>query len=275
MDCPLLIDSTHKRWLFGSLLAATFAVGLYYWLARTSTSEVRGGSVVGMWYGIGGALLMVYAGLLAAHRKLLRWPLIPARSWWLKGHIWLGLLSGVLILCHSGFRWGGTLERILWLVFALTLLTGIFGLWLQQFLPRLLAGRVPQETPYEQIPHVARVLEQKAEAMIDLLCEDARLDEGTRARLREVFEGDIRPFLARQPGPEKAEADFTRLHALPGLMMLKDQVAQLEQWCLERRHLDEQERLQRWLHGWLLVHVPLSIALLVLGLAHALGSLYF
>src|SRR5260370_29036805 len=99
MDCPLLIDSTHKRWLFGSLLAATFAVGLYYWLARTSTSEVRGGSVVGMWYGIGGALLFVYAGFVAAPRKLLRWAPIPAPSWWLKGRSWLGVLSGGLILC--------------------------------------------------------------------------------------------------------------------------------------------------------------------------------
>jgi hypothetical protein len=271
----LLIDSTHKRWLFGTVLAGTLAVGVYVWLARTATREVTGGSTIGLWYGIGGALLMVFAGLLAAHRKLLRWPLIPPRSWWLKGHIWLGLLSGVLILCHSGFRWGGTLERLLWVVFVLTLLTGILGLWLQQFLPRLLAGRVPQETVYEQIPHVARVLLLRADALIGLLCADTNLEENTRAKLRLVFENDIRPFLARQPGQEKGDADLTGLHALPGMMMVQDQVAQLEQWCLERHRLDEQERLHRLLHGWLLVHVPLSIALLVLGLAHAVGSLYF
>jgi hypothetical protein len=273
MDCPLLIDSTHKRWLFSTVLAGTLAVGLYGWLAHTATRGVTGGSMVGLWYGIGGSLLMVFAGLLAAHRKLLRWPMIPARSWWLKGHIWLGLLSGVLILCHSGFRWGGTLERLLWIVFALTLLTGILGLWLQQFLPRLLAGRVPQETPYEQIPHVARVLVQKADALIDSLCADASLEEDTRAKLRLVFESDVRPFLARPSGGDKADADLAGLRVIPG--MVKYQIAELEQWCLERRRLDEQKRLHRWLHGWLLLHVPLSIALLVLGLAHAVGSLYF
>ncbi|HMF19753.1 MAG TPA: hypothetical protein VKE98_21285 [Gemmataceae bacterium] len=269
----MLIDSTHKRWLIGTVLAGTLAVGLYGWLARTASREVTGGSMVGLWYGIGGSLLMVFAGLLAAHRKLLRWPMIPARSWWLKGHIWLGLLSGVLILCHSGFRWGGTLERLLWTVFALTLLTGILGLWLQQFLPRTLASRVPQETPFEQIPHVARVLVQRADALIDSLCADALLDEGTRAKLRLAFESDIRPFLARPPGREKTGVDLAGLQALPAGM--QSQLAQLERWCQERRRLDEQERLHRWLHGWLLVHVPLSIALLVLGLAHAVGSLYF
>ena len=89
----MLIDSTHKRWLLGTVLAGMLALGFYFLLVRTSMNEVTGGSTVGLWYGIGGALLMVYAGLLAAHRKLLRWPLVPARSWWLKGHIWLGLLS--------------------------------------------------------------------------------------------------------------------------------------------------------------------------------------
>jgi len=271
----LLIDSTHKRWLLGTVLAGMLALGFYFLLVRTSMNEVTGGSTVGLWYGIGGALLMVYAGLLAAHRKLLRWPLVPARSWWLKGHIWLGLLSAVLILCHSGFRWGGALERLLWVAFVLTLLTGIFGLWLQQFLPRVLADRVPQETPYEQIPHVARVLEQKADALIESLCADSRLEEDTRAMLRTIFDADVRPFLARKPGPEKSEAQFDRLQALSGIVMMRDQIAPLEHCCEERRRLDEQERLQRWLHGWLLIHVPLSIALLVLGLAHALGSLYF
>ena len=271
----MLIDSTHKRWLLGTVLAGMLALGFYFLLVRTSMNEVTGGSTVGLWYGIGGGLLMVYAGLLAAHRKLLRWPLVPARSWWLKGHIWLGLLSAVLILCHSGFRWGGALERLLWVAFVLTLLTGIFGLWLQQFLPRVLADRVPQETPYEQIPHVARVLEQKADALIESLCADSRLEEDTRAMLRTIFDADVRPFLARKPGPEKSEAQFDRLQALSGIVMVRDQIAPLEHCCEERRRLDEQERLQRWLHGWLLIHVPLSIALLVLGLAHALGSLYF
>ena len=71
---------------------------------------------------------MVYAGLLAAHRRLpvRRW--LGARKAWLRGHLWLGLLSGVFILCHSGFRWGGPLEQVLWIVLILTLVTGVFGL---------------------------------------------------------------------------------------------------------------------------------------------------
>jgi hypothetical protein len=49
----------------------------------------------------------------------------------------------------------------------------------------------------------------------------------------------------------------------------------LEELCRERRRLAEQDRLHRWLHAWLLVHVPLSAALLVLGVVHAVTALYY
>jgi hypothetical protein len=33
--------------------------------------------------------------------------------------------------------------------------------------------------------------------------------------------------------------------------------------------------LHRWLHGWLLLHVPLSLALLLLGAVHAIIALRY
>jgi hypothetical protein len=56
---------------------------------------------------------------------------------------------------------------------------------------------------------------------------------------------------------------------------VKEQVTELQRLCDERRQLAEQERLHRLLHGWLLVHIPLSAVLLVLGVAHAVMSLYY
>ena len=57
----------------------------------------------------------------------------------------------------------------------------------------------------------------------------------------------------------------------PGVTALDE----LEALCRERRRLAEQERLHGWLHGWLLLHIPLSAALLVLGVAHAVTALYY
>lgn len=81
-----------------------------------------------MWYGILGAVLLVLIGLLSALRHVPTWWWLGPRKVWLKGHIWLSLPAVVLVLCHTGFRWGGMLERLLWIVFALTVATGVFGL---------------------------------------------------------------------------------------------------------------------------------------------------
>src|SRR5262249_27609953 len=92
-------------------------------------------SVTGMAFGIAGSACMVFAGLLAGLRRVPSWWWIGSRQWWLKGHIWLGLLSGVLILFHSTFRLGGPLEAALWVVLILVIASGVFGLALQHVLP--------------------------------------------------------------------------------------------------------------------------------------------
>jgi hypothetical protein len=50
---------------------------------------------------------------------------------------------------------------------------------------------------------------------------------------------------------------------------LHSSVDDLENICEEKRQLDQQSRLHKILHGWLLVHIPLSYALLLLGAVHA------
>jgi hypothetical protein len=278
----LLIDSGHRKWFAATAVLALAAVGLYAWVSWATPGSLTGGSLVGMWYGLAGAALMVYAGLLSLLRRVPSWWWVGSRKLWLKGHIWLGLLSGVLILCHSGFRWGGPLERVLWVVVVLTLATGVAGLLLQQVLPHLLTTRIAAEAPYEQIPHLCAVLRRKADALVDRVKADAKLSEEQKARLDEFYTGEVRPFLAPRfarssplAHPLQAETVFSRARAAPGMPAVKETLAELAAFCEERRQLGEQERLHLWLHGWLLAHVPLSVILLVLGLAHAVMSLYY
>ncbi|GIW81133.1 MAG: hypothetical protein KatS3mg105_2940 [Gemmatales bacterium] len=289
----MLIDARHKKWIVATVVLSAAAFGFYHWMDWRTPGRLTGGTTVGLWYGIIGSLLMIYAGLLSALRKVPAWWWLGPRSVWLRGHIWLGLLSVVFILLHSGYRFGGTLEKILWVVFALTIATGIFGLLLQQFLPRMITSRVPCEAPYEQIPHLCKVMRRKAEeALRNIWSTEAQgtlasvqMSQnvlGAKMQLQEFCEKQIWPFLNEKyqrssllANPVKAETAFDRLRALPGLNEVKEHLAELEQLCEERRLLAEQERLHHWLHGWLLLHIPLSLALLFLGLAHAFTALYY
>jgi hypothetical protein len=99
--------------------------------------------------------------------------------------------------------------------------------------------------------------------------------------LRETYLRDIRPFLAPRPAPDgllgtssRAAALFRNLRTtLPAV--LQETVSELESICDERRQLADQKRLHHVLHGWLLVHVPLSMALLLLGAVHAVIALRY
>jgi hypothetical protein len=291
----LLLDSTHKRWCYVTLVLGVAALAVYLVLFHLSPGGLTGGSTVGLWYGVIGSALMIYAGLLSALRRVPTWTWIGARKVWLRGHIWLGLLSAVFLLCHAGFRLGGFLETLLWVCVAGVLLTGVFGLLVQQVLPRLMTTRVPCEAPYEQIPHLCQVMRRKADVLVDAVCGPydprtvdiettraaARLAEDAKAQLRAFYEHDVRPFLVERHGrsaltnPLQAEARFAKLRNLSGMTEMRDQLGQLAALCEERRLLAEQERIHFWLHSWLLIHIPLSVALLVLGIAHVWTALYF
>ena len=149
------------------LLAAATAAYVAY--VANSPGGPQGGSVPGLLFGIAGSALMIYAGLLWARKKLPRWQVGSAQTW-LRGHIWLGSLSVPIILFHAGFHLGGTVELALWVVLGAIVLSGVFGLALQQFLPRDLTSRVPLETFYDQVPHVCHTLQLEADVLIAALC---------------------------------------------------------------------------------------------------------
>lgn len=261
------IDSTHRPWLLWTTAALAIAAVAYILFAVRSPQGPRGGSTIGLSFGVAGYALMLFAGLLGARKKFPVWRIGRAQTW-MRGHLWLGLLSFPLILFHAGFASRGPLTSVLMILFVIVILSGVFGAALQHYLPRLMTTQVPMETIYEEIPHVREQLREEADQLIEaaVLVE---VETSDKARLREVYQSQIRPHL-EQPGAEM----FQPLRAaLPATFhtVLDD----LESICEEQRQLNRQIRLYHWLHGWLLVHVPLSIMLLVLGGVHAVMALRY
>ena len=101
--------------------------------------------------------------------------------------------------------------------------------------------------------------------------------------LRSHYLQEIRPYLFEKPHPlsgklfeteQSVRAYFNFLRTVTPVAahtVLND----LESICEERRQLGVQVRLHHLLHGWLYLHVPLSMAFLVLTLIHAVVSLRY
>jgi hypothetical protein len=317
--------SEQKTWIMGCFVILAIATVAYIPYHLLSLNGPSGGSWPGLIYGIVGSAMMLFAGLFTARKKVPTWRLGRAEAW-MKGHIWLGLLSLPLILMHAGFRFGGALTTALMILFLLIVVSGGFGLLLQRYLPRLMMEQTPAETTYEQIDYVISKLQLEADALVERVCGPLGLETGseetgasevsmlatTAARdvikgegkvkgkvvkttvqpsvtvsveesrlLKDFYLAEVRPFLTPRLSrntllarTEKASALFKELRTKLSAA-LHETVNELETICDERRQLTRQVRLHHWLHGWLFIHIPLSLALLVLAVVHAVIALRY
>jgi hypothetical protein len=120
-----------------------------------------------------------------------------------------------------------------------------------------------------------------ASAAVAAAPEITLLSQEESAPLRRFYVEEMRAFL-EQPGKrgQRLADASSASSAFAGLRTLLPASAHatltdLEDICGEARQLTRQERLHRWLHGWLLVHIPLSLALILLGAVHAVMALRY
>ena len=300
--------------------AVTLAVACVAYAIYAAGAPVgpRGGSAMGLVFGVAGFAFMIFAALLGARKRVPTWRLGRAQAW-MRGHLWLGLLSLPMILFHGGFHFGGMLTRVLMWLLIVTVVSGVFGAVLQHYLPRVMTTDVKLETIYDEIGNVRGLLREEADRGVEAICGPLGLAKSqngevqraggfstTRAittrssggavavveekvvltgeecaPLQKFYLSEMRPFLEapRRRGARLGDAD--RAHgAFSGLRTLMPEAVHgtledLEDICDEARQLVRQERLHRWLHGWLLVHVPISLALILLGAVHAVVALRY
>jgi hypothetical protein len=302
-DNALRVNRDSRAWIIACLLMLAAATALY--VAECRAAAAHAGPSGGSWYGLvfgGAGYAMMLFALLLGLKKRLRTMRIGRAYHWMQGHVWLGLLSYPIILFHCGFRWGdGLMTQTLMWMFTVVVVSGILGLVIQQYMPAKLLREVQFETIYEQIEHVVERLRMDA----DELMKQAVSASGGEAfemevvpagghattvaetntlaahTLTDFYKTHVQPFMADViPARTKlktesgAKVAFDQVRGtLPNIMheALDDLASIVE----ERRQLAHQKRMHHILHTWLLVHVPLSYALMLLGAWHAVYALRF
>ncbi len=120
-----------------------------------------------------------------------------------------------------------------------------------------------------------------ASAAVAAAPEIILLSEEESAPLRRFYLNEMRPFLDKPKQRTHRLGDAAKASSmLAGLRTLLPAaahvtLADLEDICDEARQLTRQERLHHWLHGWLLLHIPLSLAMIMLGAIHAVMALRY
>jgi hypothetical protein len=135
-------------------------------LQAPSDHRSVGGTPLGLTFGAISLGIFVFAALLSLRKKIPLWRIGTVQRW-LRAHIWLTFLTIPLVILHSGFRLGGPMTMLLMALYAVVMVSGIYGLVLQHLMPALMKERLPAETVFEQIPHIRAQLHAAAEKMRD------------------------------------------------------------------------------------------------------------
>jgi hypothetical protein len=307
----MLIDRSHRTWAVTILLATLVSALLYIYqfhpawlpfLPQPRTAQPRttpGRTILGLVYGSVALVIFIFACLLGLRRRL---PVLPIgrMQTWLRAHIWLSVFTIPLVLMHAGFVTGGPMTTLLMILYATVMISGFFGLALQQCLPRMMTDTFPREAIYEQIPYLRSQLLARAQVIREILVKppltavaapSARpvAEAIPSAHLPPVFPAEsieqvnniVIPYLRATGGKRLALSNgqisdvFFRHMRIKVPPELEPTIAELQDLCDERRRLDRQTTYQHWLHGWLIVHIPFSLALLILTMWHAAVALFF
>jgi hypothetical protein len=314
-----IFNRAHVPWAIFVVLATLFAAWLYVGnfnpqilpsglrlppglAQKPSEHRSVGGTPLGLIFGAISFGIFIFAALLGVRKKLVLWRVGTVQRW-LRAHIWLTLLTVPLVLLHSGFRLGGPMTVLLMALYAIVMVSGIYGLFLQHLVPRIMKERLPVETVYEQIPHIRSRLFLAAQQMHNSLQRAmlapppspalptgeasgdqtvvALADPESEAALVTFLEDQVMPYLDERRGSKSHlwdrgySEDAFRFVNLSVDESYRSRLEEIRSWCDERRMLDLQTRLHHWLHGWLFIHVPFSFLLLLLTAWHAVVTLFY
>jgi len=275
MGINSLVDSPKWFWTF-VFLAVASVLG---YCAAVIYAEVSPGNLWGLTFGTIASLLMLVAALYGLRRRLMsfssRLGLGKARTW-LQFHIYGGALFLLFMFMHTGFVLpSGPLN---WLLYGFSIwvtISGLFGVFLQKWIPRILASGLSVEVIYERIPELVAEMRFEADKLVETCTQpvkDFYLQKVVLAlaapKTRLIYYLDITGGI---------QSEFRQFAYLGKVLSEKDSesLQQLEAIYKTKLELDAHYTLQKALRIWLYAHVPTSLFLLVLVALHLFVVRYY
>lgn len=268
-----------RKTQFWRLISFALFVALtisYYWYQQ-QVPLTHGGTGMGIFYGTVATslvLVLLYFGIRKRSYKS-TWGTLDG---WLQAHIYLGLLSAVVMLFHSGFRFQDLVATSAGIVLIVVVVSGIWGALFYSALPRRLT-RVQSNLTVDEI---SAQLNQTAQAMNRLTAGRStlfqRISNQIIQKLRPPRFAGWRLLFGTSRTAEEEESYWQGLldqlpeEERPPMRQLLVLLRQHRELHLRLRY---QQRYRNLLQAWLFLHVPLSILLIVLIAVHVVAAFYF
>lgn len=264
-------------WFCGFLLSTTICLSVF--LLNHLISEIQSGNVWGLSYGVAAAILMIGMALYGVRRRLMK--LASKHGWgksytWVQFHIYGGVLFLLLVFMHTGFRLpNGALYWWLWSLSIWVTISGLLGVFLQKWVPKILSSALSIEVIYERIPELISEIKKNADNLIA---------ECTQP-VKDFYRKQIAASLRKPKAQFIYYVDITggiqeRINQFEFLKKIlsdeeKEKLNQLAVLYKSKLEIDAHYTLQKALRSWLYIHLPASIVLLILVAIHLFAVFYY
>lgn len=248
--------------LIAPLVGAAVVTGGYLWLARDGAPAP--GGTLGRVIGSVGLAMMLGAQSLYTLRKRVR-ALGGPMTWWLRSHVFLGIVGSYLALLHTAGRLGGLAGVLAWVTAALVI-SGFFGRFIYAATPRSHDG---SELSQEDLVREREQTEARLRALGVDPSRDAMPTGASHGAaivfLRWIYQWRHRAQIRRIVNGLDASR---QTHAAEIRQLLELRFRRI----LEARALRSARRI---FSLWHMAHVPLGMVMVVLAAVHVVTALYF
>lgn len=260
-------------WASAFLVAVLLCIVVY--AVNAFVGEIQPGNWWGLSYGIVSALLMFGAGLYAVRRRMLNRDLGSSKAW-VQFHVYGGTLAGVLVLMHTGFRLPhGLFNSLLWFLSMWVTVSGLLGVALQRWIPRMLSSGLSIEAIYERIPELVMHMRERAEKLVASCTEPVK--DFYRTNLAATLAAPEARFVYYIDVTGGVQSRVKQFEFLRRVLSSdeKEILDKIQGIYKSKLELDAHYSLQRSLRWWLYTHVPASFVLLLMIALHIYAVWYY
>jgi hypothetical protein len=276
MQHQSFLEYKRYRYLKWATWLTLLALGAYGWHRNTEFSAPGGVGYGGTWMGytLGSlaGLLILWLLWLGIRKRRYRASSSTLQGW-VSAHVYLGLAAVVLATLHSGLELGLNLHTLTYALMLVVVFSGIYGVLVFLRVPSAMTAAMGDDDIPGLVLQIQEV-DQQARRVALLLPDEYNtlvLDAAEKTRMRGTVFDHILKSTSRGCPTARAVRRVQELNR-----SLKDDQARLGReliaLLLSRRsavgRIRSQYRALARMRLWLLVHVPLSLALLVALVGH-------
>ena len=287
----------HERYRYLKVAGAACMVALVLYAWHDPLDGPNGGTWLGYTLGTIAALLIVWLAWLGVRKRRYATGTGTVKGW-LSAHVYLGLALLLIATLHTGFQFGPNVHTLAYLLMALVIASGVWGVVAYQRYPRLITENRAQATRQGWLGE-ALDLNDRAIRLADQIGPDVHrfvLRSAERMRLGGSWREQLFGHRGAESAPEVGAlaeilrkklgaSSLERSDETEGLILLSTQqimigerdpnIERLKQLLelLTRRNelaarINRDIQAHARMQAWLYLHVPLTGALLAALLAH-------